>query len=316
MPFYHGSTNQMNTQRRIFRGRGGPTDGRLPKHNARRRKPTATAESANKVEPKYSGPAPEHQTREGVTEDSEESHCHEGGEDWEQNKGGNRAKHGYLDVSAASNFATVDPTACTSITTNDDVLDEGNEKKSLYLQEIKHLKKRIRNVQEGIQTSEAIASPSAYEQNVLNPVRNCVNEWRSIARHYDATKAHDGNADDMAAEESTRTLTDESRKDAGLAVFQLIQLSVQSGPLRGAKPGYFKRCGSQVAHIVLAFLEEVIPNDVLGVCMGFSLKQMDVMNQWRCNAQKASLGEKAPSKSALVTQQTQQQKQHKATKKT
>ena len=28
----------MNNQRRMFRGRAGPTDGRLPKHNARRRR--------------------------------------------------------------------------------------------------------------------------------------------------------------------------------------------------------------------------------------------------------------------------------------
>lgn len=293
----------MNTQRRIFRGRGGPTDGRLPKHNARRRKPPKTADSANKAEPKYSGPAPGHQTRQGITEVLEESLYYEGGEDREDDEREDEAKTQGIDIASnSSGIPPLGPTTRIPGDSNDDVLEESDTKKSLCLQEIKHLKRRIRNVQEGIQTSKAIVNPTSYKENVLNPVRNCVNEWRSIARHYGTTKANDDDSHDIGSELS-RSLTDDSRKDAGLAVFQLIQLSVQSGPLRGSKPGYFKRCGSEVARTVLAFLEEVIPNDILGECMGFSRKQMEALNLWWSNAQKASLSAKAPSKSAQSAQQ-------------
>ncbi|KAL3920071.1 MAG: hypothetical protein SGARI_007037, partial [Bacillariaceae sp.] len=98
----------------------------------------------------------------------------------------------------------------------------------------------------------------------------------------------------------------EVRKESGLKVFQLIQLSLQSGPLSGAKPGYFKRCGSDVARVVVAYLKEVIPqNEVLQAekVLGFSEKQMDVMQKWKTNAEKAVLNDKAPSKSVLKKQQ-------------
>jgi hypothetical protein len=299
----------MNTQRRIFRGRGGPTDGRLPKHNARRRKPPKTEVRANEAEPKYPGPAPWNQTRHGLIEEElEEGLGDVEGQDQEDDEQSNQDKTQNIDSRGdLSGTSPLGLTTCVPGTSNDDnnVLDEGDETKKQCLVEIKHLKRRLRNVQEGIQTSNSVGNPTSYKQNVLNPVQNCVNEWRSIARHYGTKKVKDCNDHDIGSEPSC-SLTDESRKDAGLAVFQLIQLSVQSGPLRGGKPGYFKRCGSDVARTVLTFLEEVIPNNILGGCMGFSTKQMQALNLWQSNAQKASLSDKAPSKSAVTVQQIQQ----------
>ncbi|KAL7448128.1 hypothetical protein ACHAWC_000375 [Mediolabrus comicus] len=40
-------------------------------------------------------------------------------------------------------------------------------------------------------------------------------------------------------------------------------MSMQSGPLVGSNPGYFKRCGAEVASIALDFLNEVV--DLAGV---------------------------------------------------
>ena len=169
------------------------------------------------------------------------------------------------------------------------------------LVEIKHLKRRIRNVQEiSIQTSrDAIGSDLAkYQNNVLNATQGCVNEWRAIARFYQTTSE---------GEEGIPSIL---RTEVGLAVFLLIQLSVQCGPLSGGKPGYFKRCGTEVARVALEFLEEVVPKyNELGIdCMGFTSKQMDAMKKWKVNAQKAVENDKAPSRTAMKKMKQLQQK--------
>ncbi len=217
-------------------------------------------------------------------------------------------------------------TSCYTITTTEDVdkqcdsgsmnslHDENNENieeststMRPHLVEIKHLKRRIKNVQEiSIQTSrDAIASDLAkYQNNVLNATENCVNEWRAIARYYEIIS--DGENDDEG-------ISSDKRTEVGLAVFLLIQLSVQSGPLSGGKPGYFKRCGAEVAKVVLEFLEEVVPkHEELGIdCMGFTSNQMNTMNKWIVNAKKAVENDKPPSRTAL---KKMKQLQHKVEK--
>ena len=165
-----------------------------------------------------------------------------------------------------------------------------------HLKEIKHLKRRIKNVQEiSIQLSrDAIASDvDKYQNNVLNATQGCANEWRAIARYYDGSTSDDG--------EDKDTISSELRTQTGLIVFQLIQLSVQSGPLTGSNPGYFKRCGAECAKAVLEFLEEVVPKtDELGIdCMGFTSNQMNAMKKWMSNAKKAVENDKPPSRTAL-----------------
>jgi hypothetical protein len=153
------------------------------------------------------------------------------------------------------------------------------------VKEMKHLQKRVKNVQESIQTSESITNPTTYQNNVLNAVTNCINEWRAIVIHYN------------------EDLDPDEKKQTSLAVFQLIQYTLQCGPLEGANPGYFKRCGSQVAKVVLDFLEAIVSDsDIALEKMGFTTKQVGAMEKWKSNAQKAVEADKPPSKSALKTQ--------------
>jgi hypothetical protein len=42
-----------------------------------------------------------------------------------------------------------------------------------------------------------------------------------------------------------------------LHLFELIQLSLQCGPLHGAKPGYFKRCGNKFAIMIYQYLNHI-----------------------------------------------------------
>eukprot|EP00521_Asterionellopsis_glacialis_P019977 CAMPEP_0195332658 /NCGR_PEP_ID=MMETSP0708-20121125/13481_1 /TAXON_ID=33640 /ORGANISM="Asterionellopsis glacialis, Strain CCMP134" /LENGTH=72 /DNA_ID=CAMNT_0040401603 /DNA_START=82 /DNA_END=296 /DNA_ORIENTATION=- len=68
--------------------------------------------------------------------------------------------------------------------------------------------------------------------------------------------------------------------------------------MAGGKPGYFKRCGSDVAKMALKFLEDAFPEDVLRI-IEFTEKQSDAIQKWKSNAQKAIEKDKAPSKSVL-----------------
>lgn len=159
--------------------------------------------------------------------------------------------------------------------------------------EIKHVKRRLRNVQESIQTSTSIVNPVTWEQNCLNAVANCINEWRSIVVRY----FRDG---DVQLNEETMLVG----KEMSLAVFGLLQLTMQSGPLTGSNPGYFKRCGGDVARAAFKLLEsDVLTSGDLSSTLLFSEKQVDVIGKWRKNAAKAAENNKPPSKSMLKLQQ-------------
>ncbi len=271
---------KMNNQRRMFRGRGGPTDRRLPKHNARRRKQHPEIETVVKP-PKYTEPAP----RMHQTEQESEKLKDESNNEWNEV---------LTDETLGMNLTANQLEAEFLHSDNNDNENDNNLQRHSCLEEIQHLKHRVRNVQESIQTSNSLANESVFQEIVLNATRNCVNEWRSIARHYSSSKA---------AEMGESDISIETRKETGLAVFQLVQLSLQSGPLSGAKAGYFKRCGGDVAIMALSFLEDVIPqHETLGEWMGFSTKQLDAMNKWKANAEKAAMSNKAPSKSVLKQQ--------------
>lgn len=151
--------------------------------------------------------------------------------------------------------------------------------------EMQHLNRRIRNVRESIQLStSAVSSPINWEQNVLNAVQNCVNECFSIFSHYDDDEI------DLDA-----------RSAASLAMFELVQLALQSGPLKGAKPGYFKRCGAEVARQALNFLDRTFPEEVIR-SLHYTERQVGAIRKWQTNAQKAIDNNKPPSKSALKKQ--------------
>jgi len=155
--------------------------------------------------------------------------------------------------------------------------------------QMKHVQKRIQNTQESIQTSSnALSSPDMWKTNCLNAVKNCANEWRSIVSF------HQNNFQPTELEIS---------KLVSLQLFGLIQLSLQCGPLRGSKAGYFKRCGGNVAILVHEFLLAVTGVD--GGCrdMNFTEKQCNVVQKWLRYSEKASYEDKSPTKSALKLQQ-------------
>jgi hypothetical protein len=157
-------------------------------------------------------------------------------------------------------------------------------------QEAQHLLRRIRNVRESMQLSDSAANLSVYQNNVLHAVTNCIVEWRAILRFH---------ANDSAIEDSAQV---------GLQVFEMLQQALQCGPLAGGKPGYFKRCGADVARIVLAFLQENVGDTDDALYLHQSEKQANTVQKWKVAAAKAIEADKPPSKSVL-------KKQGKATKK-
>ena len=114
---------------------------------------------------------------------------------------------------------------------NSDGVDQGSSSEDRVnssprlpqLVEIKHLKRRIRNVQESIQLSrDAIASDlKKYQDNVLNATQGCVNEWRAIARFYKITTEE---------EDDTEGISPALRTEVGLIVYGLMQSSAERMP--------------------------------------------------------------------------------------
>ena len=235
--------------RRTFRGRAGPTDRQLPKHQARRRKQGPREESKNKYA------ADDEALRAQREEDNFVAVLEETQED-------------------ARSDALVDDSM--------ELIEEEGKAEAVHPAdaEIQHLIRRLRNVRESIQLSaDANASPSNWQQNVINAVINCIGEWRAIVNHYEDLDAT-------------------TCKAPALALYELIQMSMQTGPLAGAKPGYFKRCGSEVAMQALAFLNSIEEP----ASLYFSEKQQQAIAKWRSNASKAVGNDRPPSKSALKKQ--------------
>ena len=257
----------MNTHRRVFRGRAGPTDGRLPKHNARRRiVQTQTTKGSDKY-----GDAPLPTTTRSSSEHTNNKE--------EEDEGMEDSVSQQVPPPLPEQAPPIEP----------------------WRTEVRHLTRRIKNVQESIQLgTEGIANPTTYQQNVLHAVENCINEWRAIVNHYHYKT--------VTATPTTTTIEDagmdpETLKETGLAVYMLLQLSVQCGPLAGGKPGYFKRCGGHVARLVVEYLHTNVPDDDACAKLQFSPKQTQAIAAWRINAGKAALEDKPPSKSALKAQQ-------------
>jgi hypothetical protein len=263
----------MNNQRRIPRGIGGrphATDGRLPAHNARRRKqPPPT--SRNKTQ-------------------SDNNH----------EATGNVLEVGELEIVEASPVeqAPIAIDASSLLTTAEQQQqqqsDQSSKTENASEKEMQHLRNRIQKVQESIQLSHAITEPHIYQTNVLNVVTKAVNEWRAIVNHHFRSSdiLIDGYTDDPSV------------KDVTLLVFGLLQYSLQCGPLAGAKPGYFKRCGSDVAAMVVRYLDGMGFDKEEEICtLGFSQKQTEAIQTWRKNAQNAADAGKPPSKSALKARQ-------------
>lgn len=212
------------------------------------------------------------------------------------------------------------------------------------LNEIKHVRKRIKNIQESIQLSPAMADPNIWKENCLNAVINCVNEWRNIVayhgdgRHkqlndernsmecghstaivdksseldYNKTSSGRDSIDLLNKMQDTdsasRTDADfcmnpknEWSKETSRQIYGLIQMALQTGPLKASNPGYFKRCGSLVASMAKEFLEGCIDENIEEQ-LRFTARQTEVLNKWLKDASKAVDANKEPSKYALKLQ--------------
>jgi len=142
----------MQQHRRLFRGRGGPTDRRLPEHNARRRRRTQDQEDRQE---KYPVTPKEEHANDSIEQDMQS----------EEEAGVPASSH---DTGNESN--TIEEEA--SVTP----LPEHAA--------IQHLQQRIRNVRSSIQTSQTLSDPSKYQKHVLQAVANCLKEWKCILAQY------------------------------------------------------------------------------------------------------------------------------------
>lgn len=236
-----------STSRRMFRGRSGPTDRNLPKHQARRRRhhqamptePCAKASADNVSEPFIESVSV-------VVEDD------------------------LVDSDEAYSSAELS-------LKNEDSLDPETNESAV---EINHFQTRVKNNRRALCQSKALSNPVTYRTNVLNATKNCVVEWQAILRQH-------------------KDIPEDVLSSVSLGLFELIQQSLQSGPLKGAKPGYFKRCGSETAAVVLEFLEQICPNKDAAAEMFFSEKQVAALSKWQSNARAATKAQKPPSKSVL-----------------
>ena len=147
--------------------------------------------------------------------------------------------------------------------------------------ELDHLLRRIKHVQESIQLSSqstALFNPQTWQENCLFAVRNCVFEYRQIIKYYNISndvRRESGNGSnhaDVASDDYTFVNGNEHYHESNgnanyrmdshtiapvtLKIFGLIQMAIQVGPLKASNPGYFKRCGADVAKQALVFLRQ------------------------------------------------------------
>ncbi len=244
-----------SNQRRTFRGRGGPSDGNLPPKKTPR------------VKVKYQ----HHQASAAAAPDTaelEEEHA-----------------AGIIGINQLS--LEEDNGGRINNDDNHDT-DSGKEEQqeegcnNPLQKEINHLQTKIQNITHSIQSSPlGISSPNTWRTNCLHPIKNVVKEWRSIllfhSQEIDKGGGGGGSEEQVVVvvsdENSMVVQSSSSNNDSSIEattelqqllqetstkVFILIQMAMQTGPLVGSNPGYFKRCGGEVALVALEFLMNVI----------------------------------------------------------
>jgi hypothetical protein len=268
----------IKNQRRVFRGRGGPTDRRLPKHNARRRKHHSPRQPKDEGEEEESNLCQEHVV---LGETPLPELCE-------------------LDLNDTESEQWDLAVGLDEIFTGDDehrrpnsnlvAADTAERQGGGCQAEIDHLLQRIKNNQQSMQLSKSLDIPANYQKHVLNAVHNTALEWKFLLTYY--------SNDDSA----NKDIILQQQTIVGSLLFQLVQQALQCGPLSGSKAGYMKRCGSDVAQLVLAFLETTFPNRHECMALGWTEKQAESIDRWRRNARAAAEKEQSPSKSVLKKQ--------------
>lgn len=170
--------------------------------------------------------------------------------------------------------------------------------------ELSHFLKRMSKLQEqihlsSIASSNVLANPQIWQTNCLNAVKNCVDRWSHIISFYHLNNAHFlnnahenientdnnnnsnrilvDNTDETAQELFQKIIQKEIPKSA-LQLFNLIQMVMQIGPLEGSNPGYFKRCGSDVARMAFDFLISITNNNANTIVVRDSQDDVHIAN--------------------------------------
>jgi hypothetical protein len=129
--------------------------------------------------------------------------------------------------------------------------DHSNSQQEAFSKEIRQVQQKIRNLKESIQLSTNIAQPLVWQANGLNAALNIVNQWKTIVVFYSSKNQVDERI--VIHEDSL-----DRSKETSLQVYGIIQMVMQTGPLKSCHPGYFKRCGGQVAKMAKEFLVKCI----------------------------------------------------------
>lgn len=214
----------MNANRRTYRGQSRPTDGNIP-HSLSRRNRAARSEARQRSNTLA---ADRRRAREAGAstsdDDAGQSAAQSSVDAGIDNGAGGRldgADSGLIYAEGHEREGSESPVPVPPLG-NDSGVDSAMPDD--LRDEMHHIKRRLCNIQESIQTSKSIVNPTTWEQNCLNAVRNCINEWRSIVVRYF------GDSDEQLTEQAVL-----AGKETSLAVFGLLQLAMQSGPfLRGS----------------------------------------------------------------------------------
>ena len=242
---------QQQQNRRTFRGRGGPTDGRI-------RPPRIP-----RVRRKYEGDG-------GI--DANHIIVVEPREDTE-------------DAAAPRIVVPLEPNPTKVKATEAPGMEE-QETPPLQSQ-LQHLQQRIRHNRTAMRQT-TVAHLEHYQTHVLAATQNTLREWRSLLRkHHTSTPE----------QQQQQRLLDALQPQ----LFGLVQQALQTGPLAGAQPGYCKRCGSAVAHVVWEFLQSLLllEDDDDAAYYPWTERQHASLTKWCRNAETAATttAEQQPSKS-------------------
>jgi hypothetical protein len=258
-----------NTQRRIFRGRGGATDRQnLPKFNAaRRRRHESLHESVATNDIDIDITNHEHDENHVTNDDYDHLELY---------------RLEIIDpfvpvvvvdestTNGDANDASTSPRDTNSSDTNDSLTqhvdrddDEVfNSKIKLLQKEVQHITRRIQNLRQNWSKSKTgIIIVTTYQTNVIQASLNIImKEWKSILNKYHYFHKANGsinpNENNAGRQHEQLELL---LRSVSHEIFLLIQHSIQCGPLTGSQPGYFKRCGGEVAHIVYEYLSTILP---------------------------------------------------------
>jgi hypothetical protein len=319
------TTNAPAQQRRVFRGRGGPKDGRLP---PKKKKTLAVRYVAGS---KYPLPPPSSQD-----DDNDDNDDHDDGEEKVDSAAPVSSAVDADDEQKEEEENGLEGAVVAII-----MLEQQEEEKpgdeQCAMIELRHLRQRINNIRQSMTLSKGkngekkhhCAAPSSsstsiqhYSANVLNAILNAVVEWHAIYTryYYCYDDHHHPDEDDSAgpALPSSQSLSSDAPppppprpseqravvvvREMGDQVFALIQQGLQCGPLAGSKPGYFKRCGGATAGLVHAFLIRVIEYLPLTSSSSSSFdfwseRQRSTLALWMAQAEKAASAHQEPSRS-------------------